>query len=290
MEETVTQDKKEQIPVLQEPSISAVEFVRLRRSLNSLRERKEKIFEIRSVVSQEIKDLFSELKSLKEERDQMTEKVKHLKEEREKVNVSIKSKIGEVKDIKTSPGVPHINVTQLTAEIKKMQYFIETNPLSPDKEKEVMKTIKDKEKQIAKAKKVTEVIGQKKETSGKIDELKESSNKVHSEIQDTAAQSQIRHEKIISISKDIKFLKAREKDVHALFTQIKEEYKTQKLIFLQNKNFFSSKQRDQSHKEEKADREEKMLQKRKDEVEHKIKTKQKLTTEDLLAFRGNDKD
>jgi uncharacterized coiled-coil DUF342 family protein len=145
---------------------------------------------------------------------------------------------------------------------------------------------------LHKAKKVTEVVGQKKEVSGKIDELKDTvQTRFTAEIQDTAAQSQIRHERIIAISKDIKFSKGkRERCSRVIHPNKRRVYKSQKLIFLQNKPFFAPKQREQSHQEEKADRDEKMLQKRKDEVEHKIKTKQKLTTEDLLAFRGNDKD
>lgn len=221
--------------------------------------KKETLFEIRRIVSQEIKRLFNELKEFKAKRDEHTVKVKTLKEDREKLNTELK---------KSSPdqqSTDKIPVAQIKKEIEKMQYYIETTPLSPDKEKGVMKEIREKEKLLSKA------AGQK--LSPELEKIREKSNQIHAQIQELAKASQEYHEKIIQISKDIKILKAREKDIHSLFTEAKEKYKNAKDVKPVKK---------QTH----SIRSEESLKERQNEVEEKIKKKQKLTTEDLIAFRG----
>jgi uncharacterized coiled-coil DUF342 family protein len=229
-------------------------------TLNDIRDRKETLFESRRIVSQEIKSLFDKLKKFKEMRDEHTKKVHELKIAREALNVEIKHKISQVKGA-TGPKVP---VAKIKKEIEKLQYYLETNPLSPEKEKGVMKSINEKEKMISKSVDVP--------ASPEIEALKNKSNEIHAEIQTLAKTSQENHEKIIDISKDIKILKAREKDIHALFTDAKESYKGIK---------------ESRPKKKTADKKnEDDLKERQNEVEEKIKNKQKLTTEDLLAFRG----
>lgn len=220
----------------------------------NITKKKETLFEIRRIVSQEIKGLFSELKSYKEKRDELTAKVKELKTEREVLNTELKKSI---------PNQEKIPVAHIKKEIDKMQYYIETTPLSPEKEKAVMKEIKEKEKLLAKSK--------QPKLSPKLEQVKDTSNEVHAKIQDFAKTSQEYHEKIIQISKDIKILKAREKDIHNLFTDAKEKYKSVK---------------ETPVKKSVSARNEETLKERQNEVEEKIKKKQKLTTEDLLAFRG----
>lgn len=228
-------------------------------TLNEVRDRKETLFESRRIVSQEIKSLFDTLKKFKETRDTHTKKVQELKTARETLNTDIKQKISKVKG-----SGPRIPVGKVKKEIEKLQYYLETNPLSPEKEKGVMKAIKEKEKMIAKSGDVPD--------SPEIEALKEKSNEIHAEIQELAKTSQDHHEKIIEISKDIKLLKAREKDIHALFTDAKESYKGIK---------------ESRPKKKTADKKnEEDLKERQSEVEEKIKNKQKLTTEDLLAFKG----
>ncbi len=285
--------EKEFIPRIERASVSKEEFTSVRRELSSLRTKKEVLFEIRSVISKEIKELFSQLKTLKEGRDELTQKVQLLKKQRDVINSEIKTEIDKVKlmrdatggnatAVAAKPAGERINIPYVKDAIEKLQHYLETNALSPDEEKKVMKTIKEKERLIAKAKEQTESKGHLIETSKKIDDLKDNSNTVHAEVEVLAKNSQDKHEKLISISKDIKYLKTQEKEVHTLFITAKDAYRVKRITFVQNKPFFDQKKPRRDFRENK---EEQILRKIEKTVEEKIRSGQKITTEDLLSFR-----
>jgi len=285
LEEEATISKKP----LDKADISLAEFVELRKKVKETGQKKEWLFEVRSIISTEIKSLFSVLKKLKESRDVLTSNVHNLKKEREELNVEIKKLISKIKEFQktTDPkkDFPRVDVSKLKKELERIQYHIETNPMSPEDEKKIMKQVKEKEKQISKAKNNAEEIGDNSEISKKINELKDKSNLIHDQVQQNAIESQEKHEEMIFVSKNIKFLKAREKEIHQLFTDIKEDYKVNRRVFMQNKKFYlsaSSSKKRQSKSATKKD----MIKKVEENIEDKIKRGQKITTEDLLSFRG----
>ena len=270
--------EKTEIRDLKEAELTKDEFQKVKKELSDVRDVKEKYFDLRSVISEEIKALFSDLKDLKESRDDLTTKVQSMKKERDDINTEIKKLIEEVKSLR-NVNSERVNTTGLQKEVDKMRYYMETNPLSPEEEKKVMKTIKEKEKIINKSKTAGEAKGKLKDISKKIDDLKEKSNSIHSEVKGIAKTSQEKHETLIGKSKDIKFLKAREKEIHASFTEAKDAYKDKRTAYLENKKFYEAK------KTKKEDKEAAAIKKIEQNVEEKIKAGKKITTEDLLAMR-----
>jgi len=282
-DEIIENEKNKSTEKLSEPNLSKEDFLKIKKQLQKAKEKKEKFFEIRSIISQEIKNLFSELKTLKEERDSLTKQVQSLKDQRDGINTLIK---GNIEKIKTLNGgakgfEQRINIPALKKEIEKIQYHLETNPLSPDQEKKVMKTIREKQKLIDKAKASGEFAGELKDTSKKVDNMKDESNKIHSDVRELAEKSQSKHEDLINNSKNIKYLKAREKEVHSLFTAAKNEYKVIRKQYLQNKSFYEA---GKKHNKKRQNNRE-ILKRIEEDVEKKIMSGQKITTEDLLAFR-----
>lgn len=269
---------------LTEPTVTKEEFAQLRKEVKSIGGRKEWLFEVRSIVSKEIKSLFSNLKDLKESRDELTSQVKSLKDEREQINSDIKGAISKIKGVKPADGdYKRVNVGKLKKELERLQYHIETVPMSPEEEKKVMRQIKEKEKIISKSEVVVAATGENKEVSKEINALKERSNEIHDKVQDSAKDSQIKHETMIAVSKEIKFLKAREKEIHQQFAEIKELYKQKRRLLMQNRKFFAPAKK----KTVKTGGSQKdMIQKVEANVEEKMKKGLKITTEDLMAFRG----
>ena len=122
------------IEVLTEPSISEAEFIEVRKDVRDLGKRKEWLFETRSIVSQQIKELFQSLKEKKEQRDVLTNKVKSLKDERENLNSEIKESIGKIKTV-SGDDSERVPIGKIKKELESLQYKVETTPLSPDEEK-----------------------------------------------------------------------------------------------------------------------------------------------------------
>lgn len=273
IKETENQDKESP---LDSPSISKEEFLALKKELDGVRDSKEHLFDIRSIISDEIKLLFSKLKDLKDSRDELTTKVQDMKTERDSINTQIKTLIEEVKGLRDVNG-ERVNATALKKEVSKMRYYMETNPLSPEEEKKVMKTIRDKEKVLGKSEEVSGAKSKLKDLSKTIDDLKEKSNKIHAEVKELAKVSQEKHEELINFSKDIKYLKAREKEIHALFSDEKDDYKEKRSLYLKNRKFYEAKR----PKKEPVN----IMKKIERNVEEKIRKGQKITTEDLLAMR-----
>lgn len=268
---------------LEEPSVSKEEFEQLRNEVKDIGSRKEWLFEVRSIVSKEIKALFDMLKDLKESRDDLTNKVKVLKDDREKINADIKDAIAKIKgSTKVDTDVKHVSVGKLKKDLEKLQYYLETNPLSPDEEKKMMKVIKEKEKTLSKARDVKESKSENTELSKEINDLKDKSNEIHDEVQTHAKDSQVKHEEMIAISKEIKFLKSREKEIHQLFSEIKDAYKNKRRVLMQNRKFYSSPRKKTGKSVSQKD----ILKKVEENIEDKIKKGQKITTEDLLNFNN----
>lgn len=279
------EDDEESSKALTEPSVTKEEFSVLRKEVRDIGIRKEWLFEVRSIVSKEIKSLFAMLKELKESRDVLTSQVQELKDEREHVNVDIKGAISKIKAVQGPKDGPRINVGKLKKELEKLQFYLETNPLSPDEEKKVMKQVKEKEKLIAKAgPEPTAEKGDAKELSKKINDLKDKSNEIHDKVQANAVESQVKHEAMISVSKEIKFLKAREKEIHNLFVETKSEYKDKRRLLMQNRKFFSQPSAGANKKAPRKVSEKEAMKKVEENIQEKIKLGKKITTEDLLSF------
>ncbi len=270
---------------LTQPTVSQDDFNELRKEVRDVGARKEWLFEVRSIVSKEIKSLFAKLKDLKETRDDLTLQVQSLKEEREVINVDIKKNISKIKSIqKVGSDGKKVNVSKIKKELDKLQYYLETNPLSPEDEKKIMRQVKEKEKLIEKHGGLETVDDSPKDLSKVINDLKDKSNKVHDKVQENAIESQLKHEFMISVSKNIKFLKAREKEIHSLFVEVKDVYKVKRRLLMQNRKFYAQSNSNKKKSSRKLT-EKDMIRKVEETVQEKLKLGKKITTEDLLSFR-----
>jgi uncharacterized coiled-coil DUF342 family protein len=273
---TVKETEAEKIPEL-----SKEEYQELRKNVAAFGARKEWLFEVRSCISQEIKALFGELKELKERRDFLTSNVQTRKGDREKINTEIKDAIQAIRPAQKID--KKVNVEKVKQDLERLHYKVETTPMSPEEEKKAMKAIHECEKIIAK----NSVASGSKEVSQQIETLKKQSNDIHSEVQDSAIESQEKHERMISVSRDIKYLKAREKEIHQLFTDVKENYKQQRKILMKNRKAHggSSSGHPGAKRRDRAEKEAEIKKQMEATIEEKIKSGGKITTEDLLSFR-----
>ena len=123
----------------------------LKNQLNELDKEKESWFKKKEESSKKISALISQVKTAKKERDKLTNSVKEDKKARDKLNNEIKSNITDIKEINkkkdSAKGKSFGNPNALKREIEKLELFMEIEAITFDKEKKLMKQLKEMKKE-----------------------------------------------------------------------------------------------------------------------------------------------
>ncbi|HLC50692.1 MAG TPA: hypothetical protein VJI97_04680 [Candidatus Nanoarchaeia archaeon] len=290
----MTSQQKELVAELQK---FREEVSSLRGTLNSLDTEKESFFHKKDDASKRIRELIHKIKEVKDRRDLFTKEVKDLKVKRDELNKQISEKsivLNKIKkekdsilgslDVKESP-------SRIKQQIERMEFQIETEGVSFNKEKEIMKKIKELRKEYDNCSVLESFSKKIREVASEVSKLKRESNDIHRAVQEKAKMSQTMHEEILKISPEIDKLKAEEKEAFEKFsdtrkkfysanTQLKDKLKPMNEIRNELDKIKGERIEKRRHDEES------LLKSMEDKVNEKIKKRQKLTTEDLIAFQG----
>jgi len=179
---------------------------------------------------------------------------------------------------------------EIKKEIKKLEYKMETEVRSFDKEKEIMKVIKGLKKKYDEAKEVNEVHGRIDQLSREIDESKKNADEVHKRVQNDAKTSQEHHEHLIKLSKEIDEFKKQEEEVFKKIDVFRKEYEeVNEKLKLKLGRILEVRQKLEENnvqlKEDKRKSDHDILRHKDMELQEKLRTKRKLTTEDLLILQ-----
>lgn len=268
----------------------------LRRELNTADDEKERWFLAKSKLNQQISNLIKDIKTDKSTRDSCTSEVKSKKGERDNINNLIKQKIEEVRKLNAEKAETlkryHIqsDPSQIKSQMDQLEHKLETEVMSFDKEKELMKAINDMKKSYDEVKKLSAVWERAHALSKEIEELKRQSDSAHRELQTKAKESQQKHETLIATSDEVKKLSKDEKDAFdkfieakKKFTAINQELKTELTAIneLQGRIGELKEENVSKHRNEEHDKLEELGQ----TVQEKLKSGKKLTTEDLLVMQ-----
>lgn len=273
-----------------------VEISKLKNTLNELDKEKELWFRKKNELSSKIKELIVKIKDDKSKRDSLTNEVKELKPKRDGINKEASAKLSGLDKLKKESAelAKSLDIKESPSRIKqameKLEFKIETDTVSFEKEKDLMKKIKELKKIYDKASIVSESNAKITELSGAARKIRKESNDIHQLIQEKAKQSQVMHEEILKISADIDKMKGEEEDAfrkfsqfkkqfHEVNTKLKEKLKSMNDVKSQLDRIFSDK------KEKRKQEEESFLKSKEEAVNEKIRKGQKITTEDLLVFQ-----
>ena len=276
------------------------EVRKLRTRLHELNEQKEKLFDQRNHVSKEISELIKNVKGIRSERDTMTSEVKLSKEEREKLNDDIKNAISDAKELQkkrdelqAKSGLKE-DPRFLKRELERLNYKIETEAMSFEKETKMMKVIKDMKKKLDSAKEVMAVSDKLRALSREIDRMKAIANQAHEKVRMSAKVSQEKHTGMMEVSHKIDELKKKEDEFNSQITAKKAEMqpvaeeldgKVKQLNDIKGKLGIAI----EEVRQQKAAEQKKKISDRAEEVRAKLMRGEKLTTEDILVLQGADK-
>ena len=273
----------------------ASEISELRKKLSDINAEKEKLFGQRNEIGRQISTLIKDVKGIRTARDSLTGNVKLSKEERHKLNEEIRLKIEDVKKLKAAVGDTRQgdDPRRIKHEIERLDYKIETEVMSFEKEKQLMKTIKEMKKRYGESEKSFTEFRKIRELSNEIDRLKSIADSAHAKVQESAKESQSKHENLVETSKKIDELKSQEEALNKQITEKKElmapiatelDVKNAQLRELKLKAGMAV----DEEKKVAADKRKKKISELQAEVHDKLMRGDKLTTEDLLIMQGSD--
>jgi uncharacterized coiled-coil DUF342 family protein len=275
------------------------EISKIQLELNAVNDTKEEFFKKKTDLSKKIADLIGEIKENRKDRNTFTQQVRQEKEERDKHNLDVKSSVEKIKELEKERDEllkKHNlkeNPTFILKQISSLEFKIETQPMSFEEEKRIMKKIKGLKKQLEESKSVISVIEKINSLSREIDDKKRTAQQSHKKVQSNAKLSQEKHEALLETSTVIETLKKEEEEAFKnfiehkkKFNELNEQLKTNltELKELSEKVEVTRTQSRDSYEKRKKE----VLEQKKLSVEEKLKKGMKLTTEDLLAFQGMD--
>ncbi len=267
----------------------------LRVKLNALDRKKEDLFREKRKIGSDIYSRIRNAQDNKHKRDSLTGVVKNTKltkEEMEsRVNV-LDAEITKLKDEKKKM-LEKLGVSDpmmLKRNIKALEFKIETEGLSFEKEKELMKVLSKMKKQYESSKSINDLNRKLDDKFREIRDLRAQLDMTKKIVQVSAKESQKHHVELIESSKEIDELKKKENEFEEKIGAIKGEMHgiTEEL---DKRNAKIDELRKTLHEnnvqlKEDVDKANQEILKHKDEeVKEKLKTGKKLTTEDLLILQ-----
>ena len=272
------------------------EIVDLGRELTLVDEEKEAAFENKEKYDNDIDEAIKKIRLLKAGRDSLISQIKDDKELRKVLNTEFRQNVLKIKEVRESQkaliekhGIS--DPTRIKETIGDMEYKIETEVMSFEKEKELMKKIKDLKKKSGKVSTLYNLSKEISDNSKDLNILKDGSNDVHQKIQSRALTAQNKHEEFITIIKGIDELKKKKSEWLQKFFKLKMKYTTVNAALKEKlgiMNGLNNKYREnfKGKKKKKEEIIKEQLKSKEEIVQNKMKNGEKLTNEDLLVFQA----
>ncbi|MFQ5815195.1 MAG: phosphoserine phosphatase SerB [Candidatus Hydrothermarchaeaceae archaeon] len=146
-----------------------------------------------------IKTKNAEANKYKAQRDALNEKVKNYKRERDGLNAKVKELVSKYKGL--SGGMPRKDFKRLQSLRDSLEWKLQTSVLKIKKEDELVSKIEKLNSELNEFKDLISL-------SSNIDDLRNSSKKIHNAIIDASKESQVYHEKFLESVKNIKQLES----------------------------------------------------------------------------------
>jgi len=273
----------------------------IKKELNVLNTQKESEYQKREETGKQISELIGKIKGLKRERDTFTQQVRENKQKRDILRARLTEKIelfkkaDEEKQVALKKGNIKYGPEKLRDDIRRMESKIETEGMTFDKEQKMMKAIKELKKELGGLMEIDAVFKQARDLSKEIRQLKEEVEVCNINVRNFAGQSQVKHEEMLALSKQVDDLMAQEKEHKEAFQKLKDQFiETNSKLkdrLPQVNNLREKLDSDRAESRAKYKEEvEKGLKTKEERVKDKMKKGVKLTTEDLLVFQGMSSD
>lgn len=277
------------------------ELEQIRKTLDEKSADKEKSYQKRQALRNEISQEIAKVKDLKVERNTFTSKVKELKESKSSMIAEQKRTLDELKEHQKKirdaqpAGGKKVHPDRLLQQIERLDYVIETEALSPKKEQEVMDKIRQFKAEYDQVKGSDDVFAKYRQVRAHFTNLNREISEVKKLIQNNADVSQEHHVKMLAVSKRIDELKEEldvldkeYQDKRAEYLKVLDDFRAikEKLGIAVPEKRKTERATRKAAADARAQEENTKLASKQEDVYDKIKRKQKITTEDLLILQN----
>jgi uncharacterized coiled-coil DUF342 family protein len=277
------------------PDDVPLQMKKLSQQLKSLREQRdflnkeaEQWAEERDKIHRQVKDLRLEATILRERRDKINAKVKTLKTQRNQTRALVKEKLEETKQTKEKLKLlnmkrPKRPVEAIRNEKAEIEWKIQTTPLTLQEERPLVRRANQLELQLSICRKIADAKEKIAELQKEIREMNEGASLSHSQLSESAGQSQELHEKMIKTLERTKALQTEADVRHQNFLQNRQKAQKmhRELLQVKKKAKVLEEESMKNRENEKMLRDEEARRKLKADVLKKLEEGKKLTFEEF---------
>ncbi|HLC57815.1 MAG TPA: hypothetical protein VJH95_04540 [Candidatus Nanoarchaeia archaeon] len=271
------------------------EIQELHQQLAQLSKAKELYFSQQAELKKQLASGISGIKQQQKASLTSQQEIRNLRTSRDSLNQEVKHLIAQIKELNTKKQALFSKL-QVKEDPKRtlklihdIDFKIQTEVLSAEKEKGLMKKIKDLKKAYGSQQEIVGLLNEISNMSGKINEKRKTADEVHKKLQNILATRQ-NLSSLIASSKGLLELRTRQQaafnhfiSAKSKFSELNKQLKEklsllhaeQKLLTAKSHQKLADRQRSQ----------EALLQAKEKQVEEKLKNKKRLTNDDLLIFQ-----
>ena len=263
----------------------------LKKNRDELHDQSKKMAKERDEINAKIRQIRNQISDHKKKRDDYNERVKHAKEQRNEFSTNhleLKKKIKDLERERTSSS--GVNVNELKQYLRKLENEQMTQPMSAQKERKLIDTIKgihlkikDADEKLNKDPKLKKAIEEEKL-------MRQKAEKQHELVEKMAKKAQEEHQGMLEQLKQLDKLVKRTTEIQENIVVTKIEADKIHKEFIDNVNNIHELEKNISSTEKKKEKKKKMAdvsaaQKEADDVFERFKRGEKLSTEDLMILQ-----
>jgi uncharacterized coiled-coil DUF342 family protein len=195
--------------------------------ISELRKTVDETLKSRDALNTEVRRASEEIKQLKAKRDSLNARVKQLKQKRDQLQAAASQKretlAGLLEQARKSSEQLHGNMSELSKQIKRLEWYIQTNPLAPKTERSIVAKIGELEASFVKHKALKNVRDKLLQLRVEVGALRMQAQSTHDELTSLAKESEKVH---ATMQETVKVLSQRKQEAdskHALFLDQSKE-------------------------------------------------------------------
>jgi uncharacterized coiled-coil DUF342 family protein len=260
--------------------------------ISVLRERIDEAMTERDALNAEVKRISARVRKLKSDRDSLNAKVKELKNKRDELrNEAAKKRETLTQLLEQARGISeqlHGSVSDILTQIKRLEWFIQTNPLAPQAERNLVAKIGALEANLAKHKGLKNVRDKLLQLKIDVGALRIRAQSTHEELMKIAEESEKVHE---SMKESLKLLaearKKADQKHNECIAHIEERHEAISALKSNLARMDEIRARIREAVPSKVEKAERVKSKYKEAANEKIRTGGKLSFEEFQALMGD---
>lgn len=257
----------------------------LRKKRDELHKKAKELAEERDELNARIRELRVKIKEHKTKRDELNKRVKSAKEKRSQLNRAYRRARKKLRELERRKLADlGVNIDRLKRELRRLEHEQMTQPMSPQREKEVIERISKLHAQIREYEQRIASDVRLKKAFEEMRMIKEKAEKQHAEVEELAEKAQREHEEMVKLIKECDAISRKVDEIQEkiVFTKIDADNLHKEFIECVDRIHELDRQISVMKRTGKG---KEKLQKEAMEIFERFKRGEKLSTEDILLLQ-----